>query len=480
MKKRREFLQFQDWIARMFPEDADLRLTKDSLDSQDYLTRTFTFQVTDACNLACSYCYQINKSTRKMPFEVAKLAVDSLLSGERGFAEYGFDKSPGIILEFIGGEPFLEVDLIDRIVDYFREQAIALNHPWAEKFGISICSNGVLYTDPKVQKFLQKNKGCVSFSVTVDGTKELHDACRLFPDGSPSYDLAHAAAMDWMNRGNYMGSKITIAPSNIVYLAECLKQMVHDGYEDINANCVYEKGWEREHATELYKQCKVFADWIRAHGDQESVFLSLLRAGAFHPMRESDTKNWCGGNGLMLAVDPDGGLYPCIRYMESSLGGQVPPIKIGNVWNGIARTPCEKKCLDCVCAINRKDQSTKECYYCPVADGCSWCSAYNYQDTGTLNKRVTYICEMHRATSLAAVYYWNMYYKQTAADDVMDLWCPKQWAVPIIGEEEYENLAALTRELGGYVNENATMVRGKENEDEYSLNPEDLEILSTE
>ena len=129
-----------------------------------------------------------------MSFEVAKLLIDKLLSGEGGVGDY-LGISPAIILDFIGGEPFLEVELIDQIVDYFRLRTMELNHPWANKFCISICSNGVLYKDPKVQAFLQKNRDILSFNVTVDGTKKLHDSCRIFPDGSPSYDM-----LQWIGR----------------------------------------------------------------------------------------------------------------------------------------------------------------------------------------------------------------------------------------------------------------------------------------
>ena len=68
-------------------------------------------------------------------------------------------------------------------MDYFRERAIELNHPYATNYCVSVCSNGILYDDPKVQRFLVKNWEHLSFSVTVDGTKELHDSCRVFPDG---------------------------------------------------------------------------------------------------------------------------------------------------------------------------------------------------------------------------------------------------------------------------------------------------------
>ena len=55
-----------------------------------------------------------------------------------------------MVIEFIGGEPFLEIDLIDKITDYFINKLIKLNHPWATRYRISICSNGILYFEPKV------------------------------------------------------------------------------------------------------------------------------------------------------------------------------------------------------------------------------------------------------------------------------------------------------------------------------------------
>ena len=124
MKKPRNFQSFTDFIANAYPVQS-----QDELDhlkgTNRILTRTVTFQVTDACNLACTYCYQINKKTRKMKFEDAKLFIDKLLSGEDGFDSYVNPRiSPGIIIEFIGGEPFLEVELIDKIVDYFKLRTI--------------------------------------------------------------------------------------------------------------------------------------------------------------------------------------------------------------------------------------------------------------------------------------------------------------------------------------------------------------------
>lgn len=439
----KKFEQWQDMIGRLYPEF----LTKEENGDSRALSRTVTFQVTDECNLCCTYCYQINKGKRKMKFEDAKKLIDMLLTGDERLGGYvDIETSPGLIIEFIGGEPFLCVDLIDQICDYFYTTAIKMMHPWAEKFCISICSNGTLYFEPRVQKFLNKWRNNLSFSITIDGNKALHDSCRVFPDGSGSYDVAVSAAKDWISRGYYMGSKITIAPGNLEYLYDAIVHMAELGYKDINANVVYEKGWTIEHAKKYYKILKNIADYWIDHNYVDDHYLALFEENFFHPKEENDLQNWCGGTGLMLSMDPDGYLYPCIRYMESSLGTKRKPMRIGHVDTGIAQLKCERDCLNCLKCIDRRTQSTDECFYCPIAEGCSWCSAYNYQENGTPNSRCTYICEMHKARSLANSYFWNTWYYKNGSKKRFRIFCPDEWALKIISEDELRMLKDLSME----------------------------------
>ena len=436
--------QYTDKLSRLYPE-----LHQPSNEKDRILTQTVTFQVTDACNLACTYCYQIHKGKRRMKFETAKKMIDMLLSGEKGMGDYiNPKKSPGLIIDFIGGEPLLEAELVDQICTYAIDKMIELNHPWLLKTMFSICSNGVLYHEPAAQNILQKWKNRLSFSVTVDGNKALHDSCRVFPDGQPSYDLAVSAAKDWMNQGEHMGSKITIAPANVMHVFDAITHMIDLGYTEINANCVYEEGWNPVHATTLYNQMKLLADYFLENNmDFENEFYcSLFNEDAFHPKKEDDLQNWCGGNGVMLSVDPDGVIYPCLRYMESSLGGQQEPYSIGDVDTGICQCNCHKCRVECLKKIDRRTQSTDECFYCPIAEGCSWCTAYNYQIFGTPDARATYICVMHKARALANAYFWNRYYKKNNISKRMKLYIPEKWALEIIPEKEWSLLKTEAEE----------------------------------
>lgn len=434
-----KFIPYQDLIAGIY---YDHPLTK----QKKQLVYNITFQVTDNCNLACTYCYEINKNYHIMDFETAKKFIDLILNPDNNTKDY-IDSwnSIGAIIEFIGGEPLLAIDLIDQITDYFIEQCILLNHPWQYYHVFSICSNGTLYFQSKVQQYLKKNQNNLSFSISIDGNKQLHDSCRIFPNGQGSYDLAIAAARDWMNvwHGD-MGSKMTLSPQNIQYTKEAVIGLLNENYKNINLNCIYEKGWTYEHAQILYKQLTELADYILMNGLEYDVDISMFKEYLGCPKPITDVDNWCGGNGQMIAVDWKGDIFPCLRYMESSLGNTVPPYIIGNIYEGIGNNAKCANCIKTLKAVNRITQSTEECINCPIAEGCAWCQAYNYQDSGgNVNHRATYICVMHKARVLANCYYQNLKYWKNKEDKRFRLYLPDQEALKIISKEELEFLKQL-------------------------------------
>lgn len=84
--------------------------------------QTITFIVTEDCNLRCKYCYITHKSNnKKMNLEIAKKFIDYIFSNK-------INTQDAVIIEFIGGEPFIEVELIDKITDYFKLKAFVMDH----------------------------------------------------------------------------------------------------------------------------------------------------------------------------------------------------------------------------------------------------------------------------------------------------------------------------------------------------------------
>jgi radical SAM peptide maturase (CXXX-repeat target family) len=380
-----------------------------------------------------------------MPFEVAQDFIELLLANDKNTQQYLDTRAcDGIIIEFIGGEPLLEVELMDKIMDYFLKRMIETNHPWQYNWRISISSNGTLYFNPEVQKFINKWRDHLSYSVSIDGNKQLHDSCRLFPDGTGSYDKAIAAVRHYVDvlHGS-MGSKMTLAPANIMYTCDAVKGLIDQGYKEIFLNCVFEKGWEEKDATILYHQLVELSDYILSNNLEDELYISMFEENFFHPKDRSDSQNWCGGNGAMISVDWKGDIYPCIRYMESSLGPDIEPVKIGNVKTGIMTDAKCRNCIQKLKSVNRLNQSTEECIECPIAEGCAWCQAYNYQDSGDFNHRATYICVMHKARALANCYFWNLRYWKNNENKRMKLWLSDEEALKIINEEELEFLKIL-------------------------------------
>lgn len=436
MTRRTE--QFQDRLARLFPVNQP---SGGGVSKRGVLTRTVTFAVTDACSLRCTYCYQGVKANHVMRFETARKFIDLILSDN----EYiNPEISPGVIIEFIGGEPLLEIELIDQITDYFIGELIRLQHPWATRFCISICSNGTHYFQPKVQEYLKKHMSHLSFSISIDGNKELHDACRVFPDGRGSYDLAMKGVRHFVDvLGGTMGSKMTLCPQNVEHSFEAVKSLLENGYREINLNCVYEEGWELSHARILYGQLKHLSEYVLEHGLEKEAYISMFEENFFHPKDPKDLQNWCGGTGDMISVDYTGNIYPCIRYMPNSLGEGIKPLTVGHVDTGILRSEEHKNCAHCLQCIDRRTQSTDECFSCPIAEGCSWCSAYNYQIFGTPDRRATFICVMHKARALANAYHWNRIYRAEDSRKRHKIYIPKDWALEIIDETEWNMLKEL-------------------------------------
>lgn len=432
-KHKNYFEQFSDFIHRIYDGNV-------VLDINGSHVMNITMQVTDDCNMKCTYCYQHNKGKHKMSYVTATKFIDMILDGGKKTENYmDSNKMSGVILDFIGGEPFMEVDLIDRVCDYFLAQLFKRKHHWVEKFMFSFSSNGLLYFDEGVQNYIKKYSNFVSLGISIDGNKELHDACRVDLEGNGTYDRAVEAAKDLMNRYGGDSTKMTISPYNVHLVHNAVINMIELGYHMIHLNCVYEEGWTNNHAVILYHQLIKIVDYLDTNNLMNDVDISMFNSMHCKPMNPSDNKNWCGGTGLMMAVDYKGDIYPCLRYMESSVGNRQSPYIIGNIRDGICNKQEHIDRIECMKCITRKSQSTEECFNCSIASGCGWCSAYNYECYGTPNKRAIFICCMHKARSLANAYYLAKRYGSST------IYCPEEWAIPIIGKEEYDKLVEFCK-----------------------------------
>lgn len=428
---------YQNVFHRLYPEIYS--------ETGELLVKNITFVVTNQCNLRCTYCYQGHKNDGKMNWDTAKASVDMLIRAFKENHPYiNRSNAYAVILEFIGGEPLLAIDLIHSVTEYFKHRCAEEGLPWAYNYMISITTNGILYDSPKVKDYIKRNSGKVSFTITIDGDKELHDACRLFPDGSGSYQTVEKAVKKQMAEFGNVSTKLTISPDNVAYLDKALRNLVSLGLHDIHANYVYEEGWTIEHARTLYEQMKSYTDYAIETKAYEKCRVSLFDSFIGNPLDKDNNQNWCGGTGKMMAIATDGKIYPCLRYLPTSVGDKVKPMVIGDIAIGIGGTAEQLNTIESIKAITRRSQSSDECFNCPIASGCGWCSAYNYERFGTPNQRATFICNMHKARVLGTSYYLNSVYRALRMDDRYALHIPEAWALQIIGEDELNKLKQLS------------------------------------
>lgn len=418
---------------------------KQITDSNYYLgaCREVTFQITNACNLRCDYCYECNKAAETMSFKTSKKICDYLLKEidkPKGFL--GRDTLKGLILEFIGGEPLLFPELIDNTMSYFLSGLYKVRPELIPFVRISLTTNGYNYFEPKVQALLKKYQSIISLTVSIDGIKDLHDAHRITIDGKGSFDKAIMAFDDAKTRGwNY--SKMTFVPNSLPYVADSIKFLINKGIQDIFCNCAYEPIYMPKDGAEFYHQMKDVCDYL-FDNDLKEIYISVL--DMLNDGKNISDNNYCGGTGSMLSFDMKGRAYPCLRYHPTCLGEKLSStVQLGD-YNGLYQTPqqCEtKSCLDC---ITYTSQSSQKCLDCPVSANCGWCSANNLAMTGSINHRVTNICWAHKGRVLAGYYYSAKRYLKWHDFKPMTIHLPDEDALQMIFKEEWNYLKTLVSE----------------------------------
>lgn len=385
-----------------------MEIKQHSEEWQDGLTKSITFIVTKDCQLACKYCYLVGKNEKeRMSWDIAKKSIDYILDREYD-EEFNYES---VVWDFIGGEPFLEIDLIDKICDYIKTELYRRNHHWFNSYRFNFSTNGINYDSEKVQNFIAKNHEHLSIGITIDGTKRKHDLNRIWKsdgDERGSYDDVVRNIPLWLEQFPYGGTKVTISSADIPYIKESVLHLYSLGIHEIHINCVFEAVWNEGDDKLFEEQLMQLADAIIDNDYYQDYTCSFFSENIGKPMDAVlDNGNWCGA-GKMLAIDAAGNFYPCTRFAQYSLREKKAWI-IGNVDDGI-----DKNKLRPFLTLDRCTQSPQECIDCEVASGCAWCQGENYDaaETPTIYQRAIAICKMHKARVRANNYYWNKLYRK--------------------------------------------------------------------
>lgn len=331
--------------------------------------KTVTLMVTEDCNLHCKYCYEENKTKKVMTLTAAQTAVDFLLAQPA-------DRDT-VVWEFIGGEPFLEIDLIDQITDYIIEKS--KGHPCGNKTMFSFTTNGTLLGEPKVRAYLTKDKCRKSVSLSLDGDQRVHDINRC---GSWESVMAN---FDWWRKNfPWCTTKSTVNRVSLPHIMDSIRFVAGLGLTDIFMNVVYEEEWDATDAHVYEAQLREVADYLLEDGRYQNVHVSFFNE-ALTAENLPPRSAWCGCGNAMIMVSPDGGLYPCLRFYSGR--NQWP---IGDIAKGIDQDRL-RPFYFC------HNERSPKCGACQVRAKCPHCIGWDYNSTGSIFIRSTNVCEMFKA-----------------------------------------------------------------------------------
>mgnify|MGYP005850284173 CR=1 FL=1 len=336
----------------------------------------YTLHLTNGCNLRCHYCYVHKQSRKDMALSTAEAVVDR--AAKRG-AKVG--------LSFFGGEPLLKKELIRNTVRYAKER----EEKTGCAFHFKITTNGTLL-DEEFLDFCAKNRIMVALS--MDGTKEAHDAHRMTNEGEGSFERVKKAAGMLLKYQPYAPAMMVVNPDTVHLYAEGVQNLFDTGFRYLICSLNYgrEARWSDAHMEELERQFSLISEmyerWTLA---EEKFYFSPFEVKMrSHIDGDGYCEERCQLGLRQLSVDADGRLYPCVQFVGEE------EYCVGDVFTGIDEK--RRKAL-----YLKAEKTSGACEGCAIRKRCNHhCGCLNKQATGDINGISPVLCA-HERLALAAV-----------------------------------------------------------------------------
>ncbi|RKJ65713.1 thioether cross-link-forming SCIFF peptide maturase [Roseburia sp. 1XD42-69] len=345
------------------------------------VVKALCLHIAHDCNLACKYCFaeegEYHGRRALMSFEVGKAALDFLIanSGSRRNLE----------VDFFGGEPTLNFQVVKDLVAYGREQEKIHN----KNFRFTLTTNGVLLND-EIMEFA--NKEMANVVLSIDGRKEVNDNMRPFRGGQGSYDVIVPKFLKFAesrNQENYY-VRGTFTHHNLDFSKDVL-HLADLGFKQISVEPVVAKETEsyaikEEDLPRLLEEYDILAAEMAKRKKEGNPFTFFhfmidLEGGPCVAKRLSG----CGSGTEYLAVTPWGDFYPCHQFVGNE------DFCMGNVKTGITRTDIRDSFKSCNVYAKEKCRECFARFYC--SGGCA-ANSYNFH--GDIHNAYSIGCELEK------------------------------------------------------------------------------------
>lgn len=364
----------------LFSED-EFRPNADVLAKRDTVIKALCLHVAHTCNLNCEYCFasqgKYHGERSLMSFEVGKRALDFLVenSGTRHNLE----------VDFFGGEPLMNFDVVKRLVAYAR----SIEKENGKHFRFTLTTNGMLIDDDVIEF---ANREMDNVVLSLDGRKDVHDRFRKTAGGQGSFDVIVPKFQKFVKaRGDksyYMRGTFTHLNPDFT---EDIQTMLDLGFDELSMEPVVCPSTDPYALTEDDKKI-IFEQYEKL----ANMMIERKKAGKpftfYHYMLDLDGGpciykriSGCGSGTEYLAVTPTGELYPCHQFVGNK------DYLMGDIWQGVTRTDTRDKFKRC------NAYSRKECADCWARLYCSGgCAANAYNATGDIGGVYAYGCDLFK------------------------------------------------------------------------------------
>jgi len=345
------------------------------------VVKALCLHIAHDCNLACRYCFaeegEYHGRRAVMSYEVGKAALDFLIrnSGNRRNLE----------VDFFGGEPLMNFEVVKKLVSYGREQEKIHN----KNFRFTLTTNGVLLND-EIMEFA--NREMANVVLSIDGRKEVNDRMRPFRNGTGSYDLIvpkFRKFADSRNQEKYY-VRGTFTHNNLDFSEDVL-HLADLGFQQISVEPVVAAPTE-SYALQEGDLPRLFEEYDRLarelirrkkenRGFQFFHFMIDLEGGPCVAKRLSG----CGSGTEYLAVTPWGDFYPCHQFVGNEA------FLMGNVTEGVKNLSLQKEFKGCNVYAKEKCRNCFARFYC--SGGCA-ANSWNFH--GSITDTYDIGCELQK------------------------------------------------------------------------------------
>ena len=350
--------------GKLFVEDTYEGMAGELKARTSGVVKALCLHVAHTCNLNCSYCFasqgKFHGERALMSYEVGKQAMDFLVanSGTRHNLE----------VDFFGGEPLMNFDVVKQVVAYAR--SIEKQHN--KNFRFTLTTNGVLIDDDVIE---YANKEMSNVVLSLDGRKEVHDRFRVDYAGNGSWEkiVPKFQKLVEARGGKNYYMRGTFTHLNPDFL-EDIKVMLDLGFRELSMEPVVYEQYEKLAELMLQKD---------KEGDPFTFYHYMidLKGGPCIYKRISG----CGSGTEYMAVTPWGDLYPCHQFVGEER------FKLGDIWQGVTAKETQEDFASC------NVYAREECRKCWARLYCAGgCAANAYHATGSVRGVYDYGCKLFK------------------------------------------------------------------------------------